>query len=226
MMINALIIASEITKGMKSVGARSMLNICGSSRIIDQQIHYLKSIHKNINITIAAGYEYDKVQQYISKKYKNINIIYNPDYKNTNEVSNLALYINKNPNIDNLFIVNGGILLKKNSIPNQIFKNNLSTIFLLNSTKNNFNLGCNNTEFVEYIFYDLEKPWSECIYLTKQYIMAFKKLFNQQNMDQMYIFEAINFLLNTDNMKIQYINKKNIMKISNVNDTLKAKTFL
>lgn len=226
MMINALIIASEITKGMKSVGPRSMLDIAGNTKIIDQQIHYLKSINKNINITIAAGYEYEKVQQYIQKKYKNINIIYNPDYKNTNEATNIALYINKNPNIENLFIINGGVLLKKDSIPNQIFKKNISTIFLLNSIKNNFNLGCNNTQCVEYIFYDLEKPWSECVYLNKQYIEALQKLFAQQNTEQMYIFEAINYILNYDNMNICYINKKNIMKISNLNDTIKAKAFI
>lgn len=226
MMINALIIASEITKGMKSVGSRSMLNISGNNRIIDQQIHYLKSISKNINITIAAGYEYEKVQHYVKKKYKNINILYNPDYKNTNEATNIALYINKNPNTENLLVINGGVLLKKNSIPSCVFKTNNSTIFLLNSIKNNFNLGCNNTKFVEYIFYDLEKPWSECVYFNKSYIDALKKLFAQQNMYQMYIFEAINYVLSCDNMHIEYINKKNIMKISNINDTLKAKTFL
>lgn len=35
MMINALIIASEITKGMKSIGSRSMLPITENCKVID-----------------------------------------------------------------------------------------------------------------------------------------------------------------------------------------------
>jgi choline kinase len=224
-MINALIIASEITKGMKSIGSRSMLNISDNFKVIDQQIHSLKSIHKNINITIAGGYEYDKVSQYI-KKYKNIDLIYNPNYKNTNEAENVRLYFDQKNDIDNLLILNGNILIKKHTIEPSIFKNDIASIFLINSIKNNFNLGCNKGSKIEYIFYDLEYPWCECIYLKKKQIEAIKNVFVNSKVDQMYIFELINKVLLAGNIKPIYINKKNIMKISNTNDLAKARSFI
>lgn len=225
MTINALIIASEITKGMKSIGSRSMLSITDSCKVIDQQIHSLKSIHKNIQITVAAGYEYEKVSHYL-KKYKNIDIINNDNYKSTNEAENIRLYMEKHLTIDNLFIINGGILIKKHTIEPSIFKNDVSTIFLLNSLKNSFNLGCSKNSNIEYIFYELEQPWCECIYLKSRHIKALKNILQTIKIDQMYIFELINKIISYNTIKPTYINKKNIMKITNIGDIPKARNFI
>ena len=225
MMINALIIASEITKGMKSVGSRSMLTITDNCKVVDQQIHALKSIHKNIKITIAAGYEYDKVSQYL-KKYKNVDIVYNINYRATNEAENIKLYLEKNKDIDNLLILNGGVLIKKHCIEPSIFKNDIATIFLMNGVKNNFNLGCNKTNSIEYIFYDLEQTWSECIYLKLQQIQALQNLLEKTKVEHMYMFELINNILVHGNIEPLYLNKKDIMKINNINDIVKAKNFI
>ena len=46
-MIDAIINISEITKGMKSVGAKALLKINNTS-IIEHQINQLKSINRNI----------------------------------------------------------------------------------------------------------------------------------------------------------------------------------
>lgn len=223
--INALIIASEITKGMKSIGSRSMLNIVDNMKVIDQQIQSLKSIHKYIHITIASGYEYEKVNQYI-KKYKNVDIINNLDYKTSNESQNLKLYFDTTgKNTENLLIINGGVLIKKNSICIDDIKNT-SSIFLLNSFKNNFNLGCNKTENVEYIFYDLEQPWTECVFLKLEEIHTIKKIINSNNNKQKYIFEILNSLFSTHKINSMYLNKKDIMKICSISDLSKAKQFI
>lgn len=226
MIINALIISSEITKGMKSVGNRSMLNIVDNMKIIDQQIHYLKSVHKHINITIATGYEHERVSAYLNKRYKNINILYNPEYKTTNEATNIAMYLQSKEDIDNLFIINGGILLKKHSILHNIFKQQCSKIFLLNGSKPNFSLGCNKSANAEYIFYDLEQPWSECIFLTQNHIEICKNIISSNVVHQMFAFELINKLLHHQPINITTINKTQIMKISNINDLNKAKNFI
>lgn len=221
MKINALIIASEITKGMKSIGSRSMLNISDNIKVIDQQIQSLKSINKHIHITIASGYEYEKVNQYI-KKYKNVDIINNGEYKTTNESQNLKLYLNQTNNIDNLLIINGGILIKKNSITQDAIKNT-SAIFLLNNFKNNFNLGCNKTENIEYIFYDLEQPWTECVFLKSQEIQSLRKIIDNK---QKYLFEILNLLLSMHRIDPIFLNKKDIMKICSISDLSKAKQFI
>lgn len=226
MKINALIIASEITKGMKSIGSRSLLDICENSKVIDQQIQSLKTIHKNIHITIACGYEYDKVSQYV-QKYKNVDTIYNDRYKTTNEAENVRIYFEHYPDIDNLFIINGGILVKKYASSYLKIKNSCSTIFLLNGQKNNFTLGCSNTEKIEYIFYDLEHAWSECIYLSKKDIDLMRSyIVDNNNINQRYLFEIINTVLGSEPIGKTFMHKKDIMKITNIHDIQKAKSFI
>jgi hypothetical protein len=226
MKINALIIASEITKGMKSIGSRSLLSISDSTKVIDQQIQSLKTIHKNIQITIACGYEYDKVSQHV-KKYKNVDTIYNPHYKTTNEAENISLYLKTYNNLDNLLIVNGGVLLKKYCDSYSKLKNNTPLIFLLNGPKNNFTLGCSNTEKIEYIFYDLEHAWSECVYLSSNEITLLRSYFViNLNISQKYLFEIINNILGMSPIEKVFLNKKDIMKITNVQDVQKAKNFI
>ncbi len=88
-MIDAIINISEITKGMKSVGAKALLKINNTS-IIEHQINQLKSINRNIKINIITGFEHEKIKKTLSK-YRNINIIYNKQYETTNQSMGLKL---------------------------------------------------------------------------------------------------------------------------------------
>ena len=54
--IHALIIASEVTKGMKSIGSKSLLKIKNSVLVIEHQIIELQKQHKHIDITVATGF--------------------------------------------------------------------------------------------------------------------------------------------------------------------------
>ncbi len=226
MKINALIIASEITKGMKSIGSRSLLNICDNIKVIDQQIQSLKTIHKNIHITVACGYEHDKVSEHI-KKYKNVDAIYNDQYRITNEAENLRLYFEHYADIENLFMINGGVLIKKNCRSYSNINKDKSIIFLLNGQKNNFELGCSNTKQIEYIFYDLEHTWSEFIFLSKNEISILRDyLIVNSNINQKYMFELINTVLNYNPIDKVFMSKRDVMKIASIQDIQKAKNFI
>ena len=81
-MINALILAPEITRGMKSLGSKALLEIKKKISVIEHQIHLLKNICRDIKITAITGFESEKIIPILEKH--NINYIYNPNYKNTN----------------------------------------------------------------------------------------------------------------------------------------------
>lgn len=226
MTIKALIISSEITKGMKSLGSRSMLNINKTNKIIDQQISSIKSMYRNTQITIAAGFEYEKVRQYINHRYKNIELIHNQDYVSSNEVENIKLFLDRNvDDMDYLFVMNGGVLLKNKSISFNKIKGS-SRIFLMRSVKNNFSLGCSKKDTIEYIFYDLEIPWCECVLLNRKSIDNLKDCLNDKNIKNMYMFELLNKIFHKDSMEPVYVNKNHIMKLTNSSELIKAKNFL
>jgi hypothetical protein len=97
---------------------------------------------------------------------------------------------------------------------------------MLNKPKHNFSVGSSISNNLEYLFFDMEQPWAEIVYLNSE---AIDILVNQDTgmFDQMYLFETINFLLQ-NNIKFEkiYLNKNNVMKINNSKDLSKAKVFI
>lgn len=224
-MINVLILAPEITKGMKSLGSKALLEIKKKISVIEYQIHLIKNISKDINITTITGFESEKIIPILDKH--NINHIYNHNYKNTNQSYSLKIFLEHNKNIDNLLVINNGILLKHNTIKKQMLSGH-SKIFLLNRTKENFTLGCSTQNKLEYIFYDLPELWSECVFFNKNTLDLISDVLDNNNINNMYLFELINNILGLHNPTIEkvYLDKKNIMKINSQKDLNKAKIFI
>ena len=222
-MLDVIILVPEITKGMKSVGSKALLKIKDSLSVLEYQIQQLKKCRKN-NIHIIGGFEIEKIYKTLSK-YK-VNIIENRQYLFTNQAKGIKLFLENN-NCNNLFIVSNGILFKNN--PFDCMSNGQSKVFLIDKPKTNFNIGCADTDSddVNYLFYDLPLAWSECSFFNKEAIDKFMELYEQQNLDQMYLFEIINKLV-SNNIRFdkQTIAKKNIMKINSVTDLSKAKIFI
>lgn len=222
-MIDILIITPEITKGMKSIGSKCLLPLRKNLSVIEYQISQIQKISKQSVITINIGFDSEKI---ISKlyRYRSIRYLINDQYDNTNQGNNLLLYIHKyKPK--NLLILSSGLLLRENAIQ----KNDLQKeckIFMLNKPKANFSIGSSLSKDLEYLFFDMEEPWSEIAYLNEE---AIDLLLNndQKIFDQMYLFEIINFLLsNNISFTKTYLNKSNIMKINNSKDLNKAKIFI
>lgn len=223
-MTNALVLVPEITKGMKSIGSKSLLTIKKQISVIDYQIQSLLNIDKNIDITVCVGFEADKIIPII-KKY-NVNYIYNDKYKTTNQGYCVKLFFEKYQKPENLLIINNGILLKTKCIQKNMLDKE-SKIFILDKSKENFNLGCSSQENIDYVFYDLPEVWSECVYFCNQDIKQIQNVCLSKHGYQMYIFEIINEIISKNTIvKKQYINKKLIMKINGPKDISKAKSFI
>jgi hypothetical protein len=223
-MLDIFLLIPEITKGMKSLGSKALLNIKHSTVVLDYQIQQLRKINDACRIYVGAGFECDKIRK-VASKYKNVHVIANPDYINTNQVKLIKTLIeNEFDSNNSLLVVSNGVLLKNMSIKSY----GSSKIFLIDKPKINFNIGCNESESFNYLFYDLPIPWSECVLFDPIAINNIKKLYSKHNIDQLFLFELINSL--ADNHKTvfekNFILKKNIMKINTIKDIPKAKIFI
>lgn len=224
-MTNTIILVPEITKGMKSIGSKVLLEIKKKLSVLEYQIKSIFDIDNKIRITVCTGFESDKIIEII-KKYKNVDYIFNPYYAITNQAYDIKLFIDKYPNSTNILIINGGVLFSNNCIKKEMLTSK-SKIFILNKNKENFSLGCSKGLDLNYIFYDLPEQWAECTYLNSESIMLLKQIIQKGAIDQMYLFELLNELLNKNNtINKEYINKKLIMKINNIKDIEKAKVFI
>lgn len=224
-MISAIIIVPEITKGMKSIGSKSLLKIRDTT-IIEHQVNQIRDIHKDIHISILTGFDNDKILKCLENKYPNISIVYNEQYASTNQAQSIDLYLPSHNNIDGLLIISSGILFKKMTIDIDILSDK-NKLFILDRPKSNFNIGCDRTKEIEYLFYDLPLPWSECVYLNNLTLSLLSKLFIKNNLSQMYLFEIINELIkNQVTFDKEYIKTKNILKINSSKDISKSKNFI
>ena len=221
--INAIILVSEITKGMKSIGSKALISIDHRKSIIEHQIEYLQKNYKNIDITVATGFDADKIQKK-TKRYTNIATIYNDRYDDTNHGMSLFMYLQRMKTIKNLLIISNGILLKE-KLPTSIDE---SIIYALTKKNNDYTIGLNITEKNKptYLFYDFPISWSECVFLDTSSIDKLREISVKDNMRQMFLFEIINYLLDSDcRFKTEKIANKNICKVTTIKNTKKAKTF-
>lgn len=225
-MINVVIVIPEITKGMKSIGSKSLLKKHGVS-ILEYQINQIKKINKNTVITILTGFDHDRILKTIESKYSNVAVVFNKDYYETNQMKSLEIYFKEaKQDINNLLIINNGILFNKlNPFPST---GDSSTIYLLDKPKNNFNIGCNsNSKHIDYLFYDLPKVWAECVYLNHDAINSMRSLMARTETKHLFIFEMINCLIKENIVfNRQYISARNIIKITGVQDLPKINNFI
>lgn len=224
-MIDILLISPEIAKGMKSIGPRSLLPLRKNLTVIEYQIAQLQKI-KPSKITINIGFESEKILQTLHR-YKTINYLINDKYAVTNQAINLISYIKKHKPYQ-LLVYSTGLLIKNNIIlKHELYQNDDSCkLFILNKSKHNFDIGCSNMKNPDYLFYDMPESWAEICYLNKEAIEILASC-QESSFEQMYLFEAINILLQKNILfdKI-YVNKTNIMKIQTMKDLPTAKLFI
>ena len=112
--MNVVILVPEITKGMKSIGSKALLKIKQSMSVIDYQIHEIRKYSSQTKISIVSGFEHDKIHKLYNHS-KNIEVLYNNTYANTNHGASLSVFLESKDSIKhNLLVIANGVLFKNN----------------------------------------------------------------------------------------------------------------
>jgi hypothetical protein len=220
----AIILISEITKGMKSIGSKSLLQIEDSITAIDHQIQYLKKYYNPINIILCTGFDHDRIKEK-TKKYKNVQYYYNNDYMHDNQSGCLIKCLQEfNPN-NALILTNGLLLFEKIKLLN------ISSTYFIENTKhrtNYFEIGTNNIDKDGYLFYDLYYKWIELLFLDKKNIKLLTENKNIKLLSKLFLFELINYIKSVDT-ELKFIKITNQetypVKINSLKDVIYAKKY-
>lgn len=220
---NIVLLIPEITRGMKSIGSKSLLNINMDLTILDYQILYIKKYYKNTPIKIITGLDHEKVEKK-AKKYNNIDFHYIKNYEASNQAQSVIEYI-KTFKPRNFLLINNGVLLKEKL---NVQKDTKSYLYLLPKKRDGFNIGSSDENNIKYLFYDLEYKWSECVFFDESTVNKMLVMSKIKKFDNLFLFELINILIdeNTTIESVLLDNQKNIYKINNLEDIKKAKKFI
>jgi choline kinase len=193
---NIIILGAKPIKGMRSVGAISNVPICGKRSILDLQIQNLKKKFTCDDIIYVGGYTGDSILEFNHKHP--ISYINNPKYDTKNNAHSLRLTLPHLYKHDCTLILFSKILFNYH-IFDKLNRQRTSTIFIDNSTKNLYKIGCNinaDSGTINNLFYGLDDRLCGIYFLRgKEHELLLKMLNDQHNIDNFFIFEIINAII-------------------------------
>lgn len=193
---NAIILVSDITKGMKSIGSKALLNISNNISILEYQIQYLKKFYYPINIYLSTGFDHERILK-TTHKYKNIYYSYTPNYDKENQVGSLMRCLNEYNIQNNTIVFTNGFIPMEKIIIN---RHKCSIEVTQKSTKLPFDIGTNMQDKPTHLFYGLPNKWTEYVHLNIESIQYISNVLNAnpKQYSKMFLFELINLLIDNN----------------------------
>lgn len=212
-----VILADSPGYRMKSYGPSSLISF-NRKKLIDIQIQSITTTFTNFEIILCCGFDIDKVYRHIKTNYSHINIriVENQIYNNSNSCESARIAIN-NTNNNKIFIIDGNLML--NNVVFDTIETKESYVYAEKYACENLHVGINVNEHnnVEHFSYGAYLTWSEILFLhNKDIIESFRKVINNIDFKNKFIFEALNELIKQDYIIKYIVNENKIRKVNNI----------
>lgn len=203
--ITVIILAANISYGMKSYGPRSLLHVNERETFLDYQINLIKTVYPTSDIMLVVGFLADRI---IRKRPEGIRIIENQIFEDTNEAAQLRLAFNAT-------LTHNVLILKDNVIFNmetlRAISQNESCVIV--DTKNQIDeedIGVNmRDQYVTHFTYNMPQRWCHIAYLTDKDLKIVRTICQNRDHSRLYLFEILNMLLEKTE-KIRAIEPQNM----------------
>jgi len=173
--------------------------------LIDKQISTINSVYNHSEIIIISGFESSKLINHIhEKKYKNVRIVENSNFKHSNTLDGWRIGLNSSLDSD-IYIIHGDRVFNKDAIKN---KNKKTHLITHDFDKNNYNLGIiyEQESFIN-ISYGLPNVWSEICFISQKDFTISRHIINNCKNKKIYNIEGfINYL--SEKIDISLVKKK------------------
>lgn len=212
MKYNLVLLQHEQTKGMKSFGPKALLKIKLHNKtdiIVNHQLEQIANDpHGNGSVVLVVGFDKERLIKKLDlgKKYKNITVVENDEYKTYNQAYAMMLGLNEISNDLPTIVMDSGVLLQKPFVFDGSYIKENNIVFTNKNTKE-FDIGCTvHDSNIEYMFYDLNPKWINMLSIASKYKNIICDLaLSHKNAN---IFEIINYSLKYCDTKVLSIDSK------------------
>lgn len=218
--ITIIILAANISYGMRSYGPKSLLAINEKTTLLEYQIESIKQIFPKSDIVLVTGFKADKI---VKKCPPGIRIVENQLFETSNESEQLRLAFNCTIT-NNVLIIKDSVIFNSETLQD-VSKDGSCIIY---DSKNNFEKDDVGVTIVDgygtFFSYDIPTKWCHIVYLTGRDFKLIKGYCTNKENCKLYTFELLNMLLHKiEKMKaIEPINME-IVKIDNSRDLERIK---
>lgn len=189
--MTVIILAANISYGMKSYGPKSLLNINTHETLLEYQLNLIKTVFPNSDIILVVGFEAQKI---IRKCPSHIRIVENQLYETSNEVEQVRLALNCTVT-NNVLIIKDDIIFNPETLL-EISKQESCLIYDTNGQIDQANVGITVIDgYATMLAYEIPTKWCHIVYLAKNETRILKQLCNKKDYTKLYLFEILNMLL-------------------------------
>jgi len=213
--LSVVIPAAGMGHRMKSYGPKCLLHTGTEYTIIERIIHNVYQTYPHSDIVVIVGFDADKV---IKTLPRNIRIVENQLYEDTNVVESLRLALN-NIVHDNVLVIYGDLIFNPETLLGLAEGESCAVVDTKNRFKNE-EIGATIVDSgITNFAYGLDTKWAQIIYLTGQELVLFRELCLDRKRGRMYPFELLNIVINKGG-KIKAVepNEMDIMEVDSLRD--------
>lgn len=210
--VTVIILAANINYGMKSYGAKSLINVNSKETLIEYQIRIIRESFVNPDIIIVVGFSADRV---IKKCPSNVRIVENINFENTNEIEQLRLALNCSI-YENALIIKDDVIFNVSTLKN-VVNDRSFVVYDSQGQIDSNNIGINVINgFATFFTHESLNKWCHITYLINKELKIIRGICNNREKAKLYLFEALNLMLEKTE-KIHAIEPHNmkILKIDN-----------
>ena len=190
-LVSVIIPAAGLGSRMKSYGPKCLLPTSNGSTILNKIISNVKKVYPHCEIIVATGFESDRVVKAVSKE---VRIVENQLYSETNMVESIRLSLNNAVNND-IIIINGDLIFNVFTLQNLTQCGSCALIDTQSRFQKN-EIGVTIVEdSVVHFSYGLPAKWAQIVYLTGKELDLFTTFCNDRENNKRYTFEILNMVI-------------------------------
>lgn len=218
--ITVIILAANISYGMKSYGPKTLLSVNNKETLLEYQINLIKTVFPQADIILVVGFLADRI---IRKCPPGVRIVENQLYEQTNEATQIRLALNCTLT-DCVLIIKDDIVFNAETFK-ELSKDKSCIIYDSKGQIDADNIGVTVVDGYATTFaFGMPNKWCHIAYLVSKELKIIRSLCNNKENHKLYLFELLKITLNRVE-KIKAIEPSNmeIIKIDHSRDLEKLK---
>lgn len=211
--LSIIIPCAGMSKRMKGVGAKCLLEIGGQS-LIQRQLNILWDTYPKADIFVSIGFQAERIRKHL-KDYP-VRFIYNPIFEATNVVFSIGLALQA-CNTHNILVIYGDLIYNKESVAE--ITSGYSKILAVNSFKEEEVGFIEHKGVVTNLAFGLPNKWGHMVFLRDRELELFRQTCYNPDSAKWFGYEALNDVINQDgHIEVYRAAGANVLEIDNPQD--------